>query len=153
MMNSEVRASAGGRAAPARGASLAGFTLIEVVIVMVIIAILAAVAIPAYTQYIARGHRSEARSTLLLAAQWMERFRTQNGTYNGAALPAGLQRSPASGTQAYAIAVGGIAANTYTLTATPQGPMNGDACGNLTLDQSGARGVTGTATMDLCWGR
>ncbi len=39
-----------------------GFTLIEVVIVMTIVAILAAIAIPAYLQFIARGHRSEARA-------------------------------------------------------------------------------------------
>lgn len=131
----------------------AGFTLMEVIITMVIIAILAAIAIPNYTAYIARGHRSEARSTLLQGAQWMERWRTQSGTYTGAVLPALLQRSPASGTQAYAITVNVAAANQYTLQATPQGPMNGDACGSLTVDQSGLRNHTGTASADLCWGR
>lgn len=135
---------------PAGHAGSAGFTLIEVVIAMVIIGILAAIAIPAYTQYITRGYRSEARSTLLQAAQWMERFRTQNGTYTGAVLPATLDRSPPSGTVRYNIAVATPAANRFDLTATP---VAVDDCGNLTLDQSGLRTRSGTASMDLCWNR
>src|SRR5262245_37091737 len=81
---------------------IAGFTLIEVMIVTVIVAILAAIAIPSYVAFIARGHRSEARMTLSHAAQWMERWRTERTTYqdpanlpNAPQLPAGLQVSPA----------------------------------------------------------
>lgn len=134
---------------PAQYSGSAGFTLIEVLVAMVIIAILAAIAIPNYTQYVLRGHRSEARATLLQAAQWMERFRTQNGTYSGAALPGTLNKSPPSGTVRYNITVTTPAANRYELTATP---VATDQCGALTLDQSGARGQGG-GTADLCWGR
>ena len=55
--------------------------MIELVAVMAIIAILTAIAIPNYVQYVARGHRSEARLTLTQAAQWMERWRTERNTY------------------------------------------------------------------------
>lgn len=131
-----------------------GFTLIEVVIVTAIVAILAAIAIPNYFQYIARGHRSEARMTLTQAAQWMERWRTQNNSYQGAALPVALQRSPASGAIVYNITVATPTAGTYTLTATPApGPMQNDACQAFTLDQTGLRGVSGTETVDRCWNR
>ena len=77
--------------------------MIELVTVMAIIAILTAIAIPNYFQYIARGHRSEARATLTQAAQWMERWRTERNNYqnpltgNPPVLPAVLQNSPPAG--------------------------------------------------------
>lgn len=129
-----------------------GFTLIEVVIVIAVVAILTAIAIPNYFQFIARGHRSEARATLTQAAQWMERWRTERGTYNGAALPATLARSPATGTQMYNITVT-PAGNTFTLTAAAQGPMATDPCGDFGLDSTGQRTRSGTESMDICWGR
>ena len=136
-----------------RAAAAGGFTLIEVVTVVAIVAILTAIAIPQYTQYVARGHRSEARMTLTNAAQWMERWRTERGTYLGAALPVSLQGSPAP-PQApmYNITVVPAAA-TYTLTATPVGPMAADGCGNLTLDNTGLRGRSGAININTCWGR
>jgi type IV pilus assembly protein PilE len=133
-----------------------GFTLIEVIVVVTILAILAAIAIPSYAAYLARGYRSEARGTLISAAQWMERWRTETGTYQGAALPAGLSLSPPNGTQRYGIAVAvpnPITGQGYLLTATPVGSFAGDACGNLTLDNTGLRARTGTEGIDTCWGR
>lgn len=130
-----------------------GFTLIEVVVAMVIIAILTAIAIPNYTDYIRRSNRSDARGQLLQAGLWMERFRTENGTYVGAALPAPLLQSPPTGTSRYTIAVGGLTATTYVLTATPVGTMAGDVCGNLVLNNLGQRTRTGAAPLELCWDR
>jgi type IV pilus assembly protein PilE len=143
-----------------RVASDRGFTLIELVAVMAIVAILTAIALPQYWQFIARGHRSEARSTLTHAAQWMERWRTERGVYqtspqNAAPppLPPSLQQSPASGAASYNITVATPTPATYTLTATPVGPMATDACGNLTLDSTGLRGNTGALDITTCWGR
>lgn len=139
-----------------------GFTLIEIVIVMAIVAILSAIAIPQYFQYIARGHRSEARATLTHAAQWMERWRTERGSYqnpqnlpNPPQLPVGLQTSPASGAAVYNITVATPTPATYTLTATPvaPGPMANDGCGNFTLDGTGLRGRSGALDINTCWGR
>jgi len=152
LMHLEVVGQAGRRKRGQQLLPVAGFTLIEVVIVMAVVAILTAIAIPNYFQFIARGHRSEARATLTQAAQWMERWRTERGTYNGAALPATLARSPATGTQMYAITVA-TAGNTYTLTAAPQGPMTGDPCGDFGLDNTGQRTRSGTEALDICWGR
>jgi len=42
-------------------------------------------------------------------------------------------------------------ANTYTLTATPQGVQANDTkCANLTMTHTGVRGASGD-TPDICW--
>lgn len=136
-----------------------GFTLMELIITMVIIGILTAIAIPSYTAYIQRSNRSEARSALLEAATWMERWRTQIGTYGNtlgtptvspAAFP--FTQVPATGTAKYTIAAPAIAALGigYTITATPTGVMTGDPCGAFSIDQTGARTPTVPAH---CWSR
>ena len=76
-----------------RGAQF-GFTLIELVVTMAIIAILAAIAIPSYTAYIMRSHRSDARGQLLEVATWMERWRTERGRYDNPASPGNPPPSP-----------------------------------------------------------
>ncbi len=141
-----------------------GFTLIELVVVMVIVAILAAVAIPNYTQYIQRGQRSEAKAQLLQAAQWMERFRTENNRYDqnlagtATALPAGLTQAPATGTARYTLALTTLAQQNYVITATRVGT---DDCGNFTINNLGQRTVViggttyaaGTPEFQRCWDR
>jgi type IV pilus assembly protein PilE len=59
----------------------AGFTLVEVVIVMAIVLVLAAIAYPAYAGYITRTRRIEGQIALLEAIQQQERFYTRNNTY------------------------------------------------------------------------
>ncbi len=129
-----------------------GFTLMEVLIVMTILGILAAIAIPNYSEYIQRGHRSDAKALLLQAAQWQERIRTETNAYANA-LPAGLTAVPATGTARYNVSVA-IAGGGYTLTAAPTGASTGDPCGSFTLTGTGVRGLTGaTRTVAECWGR
>jgi type IV pilus assembly protein PilE len=120
------------------------------------IGILAAIAIPNYSAYIQRGHRSDAKAALMLAAQWQERFRRETNNYS-AGLPAGMTQTPATGTARYNIAaVAPAGAGTFTITATRAGAQAGDECGNFTINQLGQRGLVGNAagtTIDTCWGR
>jgi type IV pilus assembly protein PilE len=67
----------------------------------------------------------------------------------GAAPAISRTQAPAEGTAKYNIAVAYPNAQSFTLTATP---ITADPeCGDLTLDQAGTRGITGTGTVANCW--
>jgi type IV pilus assembly protein PilE len=107
-----------------------GFTLIELMIAVVIIGILAAIAVPSYTNHLERAACEDGKALITGAANAMERRRAQNNASYDAntALPAS--------TDEFGIAVANVAANAYTLTATANGRLNG----TLTLTATGARG-------------
>ena len=50
----------------------AGFTLIELMIVLAIVAVLAGWGIPSYREHVARAHRASAVAALYRAAQYLE---------------------------------------------------------------------------------
>jgi type IV pilus assembly protein PilE len=122
-----------------------GFTLIEVMVAIAIIGILAAISIPAYTSYIQRANRSDARAQLLEAAAFLQRGFSQNNVYPPA-LPLPYAVSPASGAAKYNIGVLRTD-TTFTIAAFPIGTMASDDCATLIIDQSGARGRATSAAI------
>jgi type IV pilus assembly protein PilE len=134
----------------------AGFTLIEIMIVVVVVAILATIAYPSYREQVFKSRRAEAKAALYNWAQALERCYTQYGAYDNAnCSPIGADGdfdTQASEGNLYQV-TGVAAGSTFTLTAAPTagGPQANDAkCATLTLNQAHQKGATGTSPSD-CW--
>ncbi|WP_124703322.1 type IV pilin protein [Sulfuriferula multivorans] len=132
-----------------------GFTLIELMVVVAIVGLLAAIAYPSYTSYVQRAARGDAKGALTELSQFMERTYTENGTYtpggSNPTLP--YTQSPKTGTAKYTLSISASGTNTYTLQALPTGIMSGDACGNLSLDNTGAKTASGSLGSIACWSK
>ena len=61
----------------------AGFTLLELMVVVVIAAVLAAIAIPSYQAYTARAYKSKAQSEMLKIAERLENYKGKQLSYAG----------------------------------------------------------------------
>ena len=138
-----------------------GFTLIELMVTVAIVSLLAAVAFPSYQEQVRKGKRAEGKARLSQAAQLLERSYSDNNTYVVAAgfptlfgLTAATTVYSGSNNETNSPYVVTIAAtaSTYTLTATPAGAQVGDTkCGNLSLTNTGLKGITGTGAVTDCW--
>jgi len=129
----------------------AGFTLVELMIVVAIVAILAALAYPAYTGHVLKARRAQAKADLVEYAQLAERWHTVNNTYQGFSLPVTQSPREPGATARYALALDNVTATTFTIVATAQGDQAEDRCGNLSITHTGAKARTGTAPLSECW--
>ena len=131
-----------------------GFTLIEMVVVLAILAILVAVTYPSYQNYLFRGRRADGREMLQRVAAAQERFYTNRNRYTtdltgATGINLGSDYSEAGHYRISIVVPDG--GQSFTLTATPQGIQARDPCGNLTVNNVGARGFSGSASNGSCW--
>jgi type IV pilus assembly protein PilE len=64
-----------------RRKSTRGLTLIELLMVIVIVGVLAAIAIPTYSNYMQRGRRADAKTALQQVRAAQEMWRAEKGSY------------------------------------------------------------------------
>jgi type IV pilus assembly protein PilE len=143
-----------------RKSTAAGFTLIELMIVVAIVAILAMIAYPSYSRYVQRTHRADGKELLLRLAAAQEKHLAAFNTYANSITAAptsgglGLSTATTSENGYYAIGVAtSTDGSTFTLTATPtaEGQQASDACGALSIDNALNKTYSGDQTNGKCW--
>src|SRR2546423_8505483 len=92
-----------------------GFTLIEVLIVVAIVGVLAAIALPNYSDYVKRGKIIEATQRLSEARVKMEQFFLDNRKYTGGC---GNVRQGAGGSDSFDLVCDAPSDTAYKITVT-----------------------------------
>lgn len=141
----------------ARRRAAAGFTLIEVMITVAIVAILAAIALPSYRDYVARGRIAEATNLMADTRARLEQFYQDNRHYGSTDAACGVAM-PVSATFDFTCNWGAGAApfetnQAYLITATGRNGMAGFV---YTIDHRGTRRTTALpagwgAVPSNCW--
>lgn len=142
---------------PAAGAR--GFTLIEMMITVAIVGILAAIAYPSYTSYVAKANRAEGRAAVMKMLQDQERWFTQRNTYvlvnSGNATGEVLKNFSGDSRARSKYFIGAAQCGTTALnqcvlvTAVPQFGSDPEV-GTLSVTSTGTRSCTGSQPT-LCW--
>ena len=140
-----------------RFSGCAGFSLIELMIVVLIVGIIAAIAYPSYERSVLKSHRSDAENLLSMDSQILERCYTQYFNYqyapNGTCAPALVSFTQYSYYSLSPAPV--ITTNAYNLTVTATGnQLNDTDCKTFSIDQTGNKTATNSSGTGnpACWG-
>lgn len=133
---------------------LAGFTLIELMLVILIIAILAAIGYPNYQEQVLKGHRAEAKNAIMLLSAKQQRYYSDYGYY------AGMEQltdahDMSKDAQHHILTISctpdctaSARPQQYLITATPTGTDL--RCGSYLYNQAGVLASNGTADNKYC---
>lgn len=123
-----------------------GFTLVELLVVIAIIGIIAAIAVPQYSDYVARGKISEATGALSELRLRAEKYFADNRTY-------ATFNTTIANARYFTYSCGTPTASAFTCTATGTGSMAGFV---FTVNESNTRtstitGHSGWNNSTTCW--
>jgi type IV pilus assembly protein PilE len=128
----------------------AGFTLIELMIVLAVLSIIVAIGYPSYQEHIKKSRRAEGMGQLLTLADRMERAYSDTGTY-----PTNVSEIYTATTDSGLYTLSIVSANnvSFTISAAPTSVKNqdDDKCKTFTLTSLGDQSVTDNSLKDQCW--
>ena len=134
---------------------VAGFTLIELMVVLVVVAILATLAMPNFFGSMRKSRRADGLQALRSLQLAQEKWRGNNTTY-GTLANLGISSTSSGGW--YTMAVSSPTATSYTATATAisgksqtSDTANGVSCSTLTVNQDVP--VFSPSGQSACWGQ
>ena len=114
-----------------------------------IAAVLLCIAVPSYKAYLHRVHRSSAIEFMLGAAACQERIFAAESRYDTRRC---LDANPVAAYRFRMEPHATAGSTSFVVVAEPVGDQAGDPCGDLSLDQSGARKITGPEDRNRkCW--
>lgn len=150
-----------------KGVRQAGFSLIELMIVVTIIGIVAAIAYPSYQGVIADGYRGTGQADLLALAAAMERHHSGSFSYEGAASGGGNTGAPTifatyspssepAANKRYDLTIVASNATSYQLKATPVSGSSQASDGALFYYSDGRKGWDqnnngSLESSEYCW--
>jgi type IV pilus assembly protein PilE len=143
---------------------VAGFTLIELMIVASIVGLLLLIGLPSYQDSVLKSNRAAARGVLLDVASRQEQFFINNKQYTDDLTDLGYGADPFfvndqadrsttnGGGSIFQIDLALLTTTTYTLTATAISRQTRDGkCATFTLTGAGLKGNTGSGSVSDCW--
>jgi type IV pilus assembly protein PilE len=149
----------------------AGFTIIELMLVVAVVAVLASVAYPSFLDSIRKGRRADAVAALAQVQQAQERWRSNKNGYTTSLTPALTDTPPGLGLRAtsskdyYTISIDAANATGYTTTATAvtgTSQASDSPCqrlrvvvdrGNIVYSAAAATGAFDESVSNRCWSR